>query len=109
MARMRISGALSRRGLLRNGAGLIAAAALPRVGAAQAPAVVTSDKNRPAMPLGVQAGDVRGERTIVWSKTDRPARLIVEWSTHESFRDVRRVAGPPARCGSCRRAARSRS
>jgi alkaline phosphatase D len=33
---------------------------------------------------------------MVWSKTDRPARLVVEWSTSESFRDVRRVVGPAA-------------
>ena len=35
-----------------------------------------------------------GDRAIVWSRTDRPARMLVEWSTTESFQDVRRVRGP---------------
>ena len=35
-----------------------------------------------------------GDRAIVWSRCDRPARLFVEWSTRESFADARRVPGP---------------
>jgi alkaline phosphatase D len=96
MPKLRVSSALTRRGLLRGGAGLLASAAVARSGLAQAPAVTTSDKMRPAMPVGVQSGDISADRAIVWSKTDRPARLIVEWSTHESMRDARRVLGPPA-------------
>src|SRR5207245_8341365 len=61
-----------------------------------APAVVTSDKTRPAVPYGVQSGDVMSDRAIVWSRTDRPARLLVEWATTDSFRDVSRVVGPAA-------------
>jgi alkaline phosphatase D len=38
-----------------------------------APAVITSDAARPAIPCGVQSGDVSGDRAIVWSRTDRPA------------------------------------
>jgi len=41
-------------------------------------------------------GDVTGDRAVVWSRTDRPARLVVEYATTESFRDARRVAGPAA-------------
>ena len=48
---------------------------------AQAPAVVTPDRLRPQIPYGVQSGDVTGERAIIWSRSDRPARLIVEWAT----------------------------
>jgi len=61
-----------------------------------APAVVTSDKMRPAIPYGVQSGDVTSGRAIVWSRTDRPARLLVEWATSDSFRDAARVVGPAA-------------
>ena len=61
-----------------------------------APAVVTSDKMRPAVPYGVQSGDVMSDRAIVWSRTDRPARLLVEWATTDSFRDASRVVGPAA-------------
>ena len=42
------------------------------------------------------AGDVTGDRAIVWSRTDRPARMVVEWATRASFTDVRRVVGPAA-------------
>ncbi len=63
---------------------------------AQAPAVVTPDRLRPQIPYGVQSGDVSGERAIIWSRSDRPARLVVEWATSDSFRDARRVVGPAA-------------
>ena len=38
---------------------------------AQAPAVVTSDRQRPAFPSGVQSGDVLADRGIVWARSDR--------------------------------------
>lgn len=41
-------------------------------------------------------GDVSGDHALVWSRTDRPSRLFVEYSTTESFRDARRLAGPAA-------------
>src|SRR5262252_8006764 len=59
-----------------------------------APAVVTPDAMRPAIPYGVQSGDVTSDRAIVWSRTDRPARMVVEWATSESFARARRVIGP---------------
>jgi alkaline phosphatase D len=61
-----------------------------------APAVITSDAARPTIPYGVQSGDISGDRAIVWSRTDRPARLLVEWATNDSFRDATRVIGPAA-------------
>lgn len=33
---------------------------------------------------------------MIWSRSDRPARLIVEWSTTEAFRDPKRVLGSHA-------------
>jgi alkaline phosphatase D len=45
---------------------------------------------------GAQVGDVSGDGAVVWCRTDRPARLQVEWSTRESFADAHRVAGPAA-------------
>src|SRR5690606_16701978 len=35
-------------------------------------------------------------RALIWSRSDRPARMIVEWSTTESFRDAKRVLGSHA-------------
>jgi alkaline phosphatase D len=76
--------------------GLATGAGPVRWAAAQAPAVVTPDGARPRMPSGVQSGDVTGDRAIVWSRTDRPARLVVDWATTEAFRNPRRVIGPAA-------------
>ena len=62
-----------------------------------APALVTAEQLRPRLPSGVQTGDPLPDRAIVWSRTDRPARLWVEWATREDFRGARRVRGPVAR------------
>ena len=43
--------------------------------------IIVQDAARPNMPCGVAAGDVTSGRAIVWSRTDRPARLIVDYST----------------------------
>ena len=93
---------LTRRTLLRRGAlaggGLAAGSLLPARAFAQAsaPAVITSERARPALPSGVQAGDLLGDRAILWAQADRPARMLVEWATTESFADARRLPGPAA-------------
>ena len=61
---------------------------------ALAPVVMRQDAARPAIPYGVASGDVTHDRAIVWSRSDRPSRMLVEWSTTESFQNVRRVRGP---------------
>ncbi|BAY46263.1 alkaline phosphatase [Scytonema sp. HK-05] len=65
-------------------------------GFAQAPAIITSDKLRPTIPYGVASGDINGNRAVIWSRSDRPARIIVEYATDESFRGAQRVLGPTA-------------
>src|SRR6266851_4838464 len=93
---------ISRRRFLSSSAvavgGLAAGARFGRGAWAQgtAPAVITPDRLRPAVPLGVQSGDITGDRAVVWSQTDRPARMVVEYATTESFRDLHRVIGPAA-------------
>lgn len=62
----------------------------------RAPAVIRQSAGRPGVPYGTSSGDVTRERAIIWSRTDRPARMLVEWSTTESFQNVRRVRGPQA-------------
>jgi alkaline phosphatase D len=52
--------------------------------------------SRPAVPCGVAAGDVANGRAVIWSRTDRPARMFVEYSTTPSFTAVQRVRGPIA-------------
>lgn len=64
---------------------------------AQAPALITSDKLRPTIPYGVASGDITDNRATIWSRCDRPAQTILEYSTDESFRNViRRVTGSEA-------------
>src|SRR6187401_3846374 len=62
----------------------------------QAPGIITAPSARPAIPSGVTAGDVGGGRAVIWSRTDRTARMFVEFATTERFADPRRVRGPAA-------------
>ncbi|MZR41774.1 alkaline phosphatase, partial [Escherichia coli] len=61
-----------------------------------APAAVTSERLRPQLPGGVMSGDITADSAIVWSRTDRPARMIVEYSTDAAFKNVARRVGPAA-------------
>jgi alkaline phosphatase D len=58
------------------------------------PAIVRQGTGRPGIPYGTASGDVTRDRSIIWSRADRPARMLVEWSTSESFQNVHRVRGP---------------
>src|SRR5262245_43300023 len=81
---------MNRRDFLRQGAALVAG-----------PTFIRSPDDRPQMPCGVATGDVTAGpsagqgRAMVWSKCDRPGRLIVEYSTRplESAPDGRRIVG----------------
>jgi len=59
-----------------------------------APALITRDAMRPQMPHGVQSGDPIADAAIVWTRSDRPARMWLEWSTTASFANPTRVRGP---------------
>jgi alkaline phosphatase D len=61
-----------------------------------APAIVRAEGSRPLVAQGAAVGDVVPGRAIVWSRADRPARLVVEWDTADSFRNARRVTGQVA-------------
>ncbi|MFF2506440.1 alkaline phosphatase D family protein [Streptomyces sp. NPDC058067] len=79
-----------RRGVLRGSLAASAAFALPAVGAAPAFAL----SGRPGAAWGVQAGDVSAHSGLIWTRSDRPARMIVETSATESFRNATRWQGP---------------
>jgi alkaline phosphatase D len=88
---------VSRRRLLIGGAAFGGTALTGRLPSGlAAPAPITSDGERPQIRYGVMSGDPTGGRAIVWSKTDRPARMLVEYATREDFRGAQRVAGPAA-------------
>ncbi|WP_329548936.1 alkaline phosphatase D family protein [Streptomyces sp. NBC_01356] len=80
-----------RRSVLRGSLAASAALALPTALGA-APAFALS--GRPKAGWGVQTGDVTANSGLVWVRSDRPARMIVETSATESFRNPRRWQGP---------------
>ena len=79
---------LKRRQLL--GAGALAAALPSRVFAQ------TASSARPQLLQGVQAGDFTADGATVWSRSDRPARMYVDYATTESFTDSKSIEGPLA-------------
>ncbi|MFE1349712.1 alkaline phosphatase D family protein [Streptomyces sp. NPDC058757] len=81
----------ARRGVLRGSLAVSAGLALGGAGVA-APAFALS--RRPEARWGVQTGDVTAHTGLVWVRSDRPARMIVETSATESFRRVHRHHGP---------------
>jgi alkaline phosphatase D len=65
-----------------------------------APAVIASVRDRPKLTDGVQSGDVLGDRAMIWSRCDRPARMVVDWDTRSLFSNPRRWVSPLADAGS---------
>lgn len=61
-----------------------------------APAIIAADNERPQALQGLHFGDPSNGSVVVWSRSDRPARMLVEWSYDEQFRAVRRLVGPHA-------------
>ena len=75
----RICTAISRRGFLTKALGAAAAAA-PGVVARPA---ISRAADRPLITHGVQSGDVSIDSGVVWARTDRPARMLVEVATSD--------------------------
>jgi alkaline phosphatase D len=73
---------MNRRDLLKNGLALPAFAIVPQ--------------SRPQIPHGVQVGDPLQDRAIIWSRTDRPSRMVVEYATTERFQNPLRMRGAVA-------------
>ena len=61
-----------------------------------APAIIAAESERPQALQGVQFGDPGNGSVMVWSRSDRDARMLVEWSYDEQFKQVRRIVGPHA-------------
>ncbi|MFD9234460.1 alkaline phosphatase D family protein [[Kitasatospora] papulosa] len=80
-----------RRTVLRGSLLASAAIAVPAA-VTTAPAFALS--GRPSATWGVQVGDVTASSALVWVRSDRPARMVVETSATESFRRARTWHGP---------------
>ena len=70
--------------------------ALAGSGLVLAPAIITADSLRPQIPCGVQSGDITNNSAIIWSRSDRSARMVVEYATTESFTNSQKIIGPAA-------------
>ncbi|RZU77661.1 alkaline phosphatase D [Micromonospora kangleipakensis] len=88
--------ALDRRTLLRaglaTGAGLAGGGLLGGGPAGAAPAWRPS--GRPVLTHGVQSGDVTAGSALVWTRADRPGRMVVEVSRRPDLRGARLLRGP---------------
>ncbi len=78
---------LSRRKFLKSTAasGLVLASPLAMPGLSRAAA-------RPVVTHGLQSGDVDARSGMIWARTDRPAKMLVEVDTTGSFETPRRLA-----------------
>jgi len=65
----------------------MAATALSAVGGIARP-YLSRAADRPVISHGVQSGDVSVSSGVVWARAERPARMLVEWSTTESFKNA---------------------
>src|SRR5262245_48461375 len=87
----------SRRRFLKAGVATAASAALPVWGLSKhVPAIIAAESDRPQALQGLHFGDPSNGSVVVWSRSDRAARMLVEWSYDERFRNVRRIRGPHA-------------
>ncbi|MGW7251588.1 alkaline phosphatase D family protein [Streptomyces decoyicus] len=89
-------GGFGRRSLLQGAAAGSAALALPAISCAS-PAQARS--GRPSADWGVQVGDVTTSSGLVWVRSDRPARMVVQTAATESFRNARSWRGPVVGAG----------
>ena len=48
--------------------------------------------SRPMITHGLQSGDVTLDSGMVWARTDRPARMLIEYDVTDSFRNPTRLA-----------------
>jgi alkaline phosphatase D len=82
---LRTGGSLSRRRFLTTAA---SSAAIAAVGGIARPCVSRA-ADRPLISHGIQSGDVSIDSGMVWARADRPARMLVEVATSDSFRNIR--------------------
>jgi alkaline phosphatase D len=77
--------AVTRRALLRSAG---ASAALTAIGTVARPSLSFAP-DRAQITHGIQSGDVTANSGVVWSRADRPSRMLVEVATTDSFRDIK--------------------
>ena len=58
------------------------------------PLIIFAETDKPQMEQGIQIGDLTTERAIIWSRADRPARMMVEYAFNEEFDHAKLLRGP---------------
>src|SRR5712672_4614376 len=81
---IRAKQSLTRRQLLVRSASTVALAGLGSL----AKPYLSRAADRPQLTNGLASGDVSTSSAIVWARADRPARMLVECSTVESFKTI---------------------
>jgi len=94
---MSLNEQVSRRRFLKSAGLLLGAAAVPWSTSPTANAasnVRLAAATGPQLEQGIQIGDVRAHRAVIWSRSDRPARLLVEYDINPRFTNPISVRGP---------------
>ena len=78
---------LSRRRFLTTAA---ASTAISAVGGIAKP-YLSRAADRPQITHGVQSGDVSLDSAVIWARADRPARMLAEVATSDSFKTITRA------------------
>ncbi len=86
----------TRRGLIKNVGVVAGGASLTCVLPASTWSMIMNSSARPTMPQGIQMGDVTNCNSIIWSRADRPSRMLVEYSYYQDFSFSKTVRGPYA-------------
>ncbi len=53
-------------------------------------------KNLPKVTHGIQIGDVISDKAIIWSRSDRPSKMLLKYSFKADFTDFHLIEGPLA-------------
>ena len=78
---------LSRRRFLKTAA---ASTAITAAGGIATP-YLSRAADRPRITHGVQSGDVSADSAVIWARADRPARMLAEVATTDSFKTIQRA------------------
>src|SRR5262249_62188659 len=73
---------MSRRRFLATAAASTAITAVPYLSRAA---------DRPVITHGIQSGDVSLDSAVIWARADRPARMLAEVATTDSFKTIHRA------------------
>lgn len=85
---------LSRRSVLQSAVVGTGVLALPMLTGRSDAAPALVRRARPMLTHGVQSGDVGPNTGTIWTRADRPSRMLLEVSTRPDLRHARRLTGP---------------